>query len=86
VNLYSATVLDKVSSASVELELWWDTLPAALRILPQSTSPRPSHVLTLNAYYHCVTILLFRPYYLRSESDIDVPVNEMAVKRCNNAA
>jgi len=72
------------SSDSLKLESWMSKLPDSLRVPPQLTKPPPGHVILLNALYHFVVILLYRPYYnLQGNS---LPIHEISVKRCNAAS
>lgn len=69
---------------SLKLESWMSKLPDSLRVPPQLTKPPPGHVILLNALYHFVVILLYRPYYNLKENS--QPIHEVAVKRCNAAS
>ncbi|GAA5900029.1 uncharacterized protein JCM6883_006067 [Sporobolomyces salmoneus] len=82
-NVKSPITLNLVSDLNLKLESWMSKLPASLRIPPQLTKPPPSHVIMLNALYHFVIILLYRPYYNNTDQ---LPIHEIAVKRCNAAS
>ncbi|GAA5881803.1 hypothetical protein JCM16303_006460 [Sporobolomyces ruberrimus] len=82
-NVKSASTLNLVSELNLKLESWLSKLPSQLQIPPQLTKPPPAHIILLNALYHFVTILLYRPYY-NHQNQLDL--NEVAVKRCNAAS
>ncbi|GAA6008086.1 hypothetical protein JCM11491_001876 [Sporobolomyces phaffii] len=82
-NVKAASTLNLVSELNLKLESWMSKLPDQLRIPPQLTKPPPSHVILLNALYHFITILLYRPYYNHSDH---LPINDVSVKRCNAAS
>ncbi|GAA5944992.1 uncharacterized protein JCM15063_000595 [Sporobolomyces koalae] len=83
VNVKSSSVLNTVSELNLKLESWGSKLPARLRCTPQLTKAPPGHVILLNAAFHFVTILLYRPYYNHSDS---LAINELAIKKCNAAS
>ncbi|GAA5982315.1 hypothetical protein JCM5350_006141 [Sporobolomyces pararoseus] len=81
-NVKSPATLNQVSELNLKLESWMSKLPSQLRIPPQLTKPPAAHIIMLNALYHFITILLYRPYYNYSDSSI----SDIAVKRCNSAS
>ncbi|GAA5831344.1 hypothetical protein JCM5353_008564 [Sporobolomyces roseus] len=83
-NVTSVGVLNQVSDLNLKLESWMSKLPDSLRVPPQLTKPPPGHVILLNALYHFVVILLYRPYYNLKENSL--PIHDVAVKRCNAAS
>ncbi|GJN93253.1 hypothetical protein Rhopal_006300-T1 [Rhodotorula paludigena] len=86
VNLYSAQTLNRISEIALDLETWASSLPISLRIAPQTIKPPPPHIILLNALYQFVVILLYRPYYIRHNAEMNSPLNDTAVKRCSSAA
>ncbi|GAA5984765.1 hypothetical protein JCM10908_003494 [Rhodotorula pacifica] len=76
VNLQSPVLINRISELNVELETWFASLPAELRIAPQTSRPPAPHIIMVNCYYHFCSILLHRPF----------PQNESAIKRCTTAA
>ncbi|GAA5863052.1 hypothetical protein JCM3774_001405 [Rhodotorula dairenensis] len=75
-NLQSPALLNRISELNVELETWFASLPAELRIAPQTSRPPAPHIIMVNVYYQFCVILLHRPF----------PQNESAIKRCSSAA
>jgi hypothetical protein len=79
-------MLNRVSAASLDLDKWLDMLPDSIRITAQMTRFPPAHVIVLHVYYHFMVLTLYRPYYLRQTSTVDLSITKTAVRRCNSAA
>lgn len=83
--IFPCLILFFGSFFSLSLEEWVASLPAALKVSPQVSTPPPSHILLLNMLYHFLVVFLHRPWYLRAAS-LATPLGNAAQRRCASAA
>ncbi len=84
--LYSHSHLNNVSQAIVHLDTWFESLPPTIRIMPQTVSAPDLAVIALNAYFHFVVMLLYRPFYYSGPDAQEQPERLAGIKRCNASA
>lgn len=76
----------RLSGLIVRIDTWWECLPQAFRIMPQTVSAPDGATIALNMFFHFVIILLYRPFYVSQSSTNDEAQVAMAIKRSEHSA
>lgn len=71
---------------SLQLDTWFNNLPANFLVWARSSSPLP-HIIVLHIWYWSLLIYLHQPFYTLAQStSTRLPVGDLSVKMCDRAS